>query len=137
MRSSGAPRSAATNHVEEGSVATRKKTARKKTGGQLLKSIDKELSDLSKAIEKNLAPLRREIDKAERKAGTEGARLLREARSRLNQVEIKGHSDWTQFLRGSRRDLSKALTDLERSVRPKRKKTAKKTRKKAARKKKA
>ena len=105
----------------------RKKAARKKTGGQLLKSIDKELSDLSKAIEKNLAPLRKEIDKAERKAGTEGARLLREARSRLNQVEIKGHSDWTQFLRGSRRDLSKALTGLERSVRPKRKKVAKKT----------
>jgi hypothetical protein len=122
-------------------VAARKKTARKKKvtrkktrakGGALIKAIDKELSGLSKAIDKRLAPLRKEIEKAERQAGSGGARLLREARKRLNEIEIKGHSDWTQFLQKSRRDLSGTLIGLERSVRPKRKKTAKK--KKAARK---
>ena len=116
-------------------MAARKKTARKKKatrkkrsarGGGLIGAIDKELSSLSKTIDKNLAPLRKEIEKAERQAGSEGARLLREARKRLNQIEIKGHSDWTQFLRKSRRDLSGTLAGIERSVRPKRKKTAKK-----------
>jgi hypothetical protein len=120
-------------------VAARKKTVRKKAsrkkspasrarrpkgGAQLLEAIDKELSDLSKAVDKNLAPLRRQIEKAERQAGREGARMLREARKRLNEVEIKGHSDWMQFLRRSRRELSKTLTDLESAVRPKRKTAA-------------
>jgi hypothetical protein len=111
---------------------TRKKTAARKRGKGLVDTIEKELADLSKAMEKRLAPLRKEIDKAERQAGTEGARLLREARRRLNKVEIKGQSDLEKFLRRSRRDLSKALTGLEQSVRPKRKKAA---RKKTARKK--
>ena len=111
--------------------ATRKKAGRRKTGGDLLKTVDKELNDLSKAIDKQLAPLRKEIEKAERKAGTEGARLLREARRRRNDVEIRGHSDWTKFLRTSRRDLSKALTGLEQAVRPKRKTAKKKAKKKA------
>jgi len=106
--------------------ATRKKAGRRKAGGDLLKTVDKELNDLSKAIDKRLAPLRKEIEKAERKAGTEGARVLREARKRLNDVEIRGHSDWTKFLRTSRRDLSKALTGLEEAVRPKRKAAKKK-----------
>ncbi len=111
---------------------TRKKGTAKKRGGALLKSLDKELSSLSKSIDKQLAPLRKELDKAERQAGSGSARLLREARKRRNQIEIKGHSDWTQFLRKSRRDLSGALSDLERTVRPKAKKKAAK---KAARKK--
>ena len=111
---------------------TRKKASRKKTarqrGTQLLKTIDKEMSQLSKVVDKRLAPLRREIEKAERKAGTRGSKLLREARKRLNAVQIEGHSDLTKFLRKQRRELSHALTEIEHSVRPKRKKT---TRKKA------
>ena len=123
-------------------MATRKKTTRKKAGRKkitrkaLIKEIDKELAGLSKAVDKRLAPLLKEIDKAERQAGSEGARLLREARKRLNRVEIKGKSDWTQFLKKSQRELSGVLTDLERTVRPKRKKTTKKkTKKKTARRK--
>ncbi len=46
-------------------------------------------------------------------------------------MKIEGHSDLQQFLRRSRRQISKGLTDAERRVRPKRKKTA---RKKATRK---
>ncbi len=107
-------------------MAAKKKTTRKRRSRpDLLKDIDKELKALTKSIDKRLAPLRKEIEKAERRAGTEGARLLREARKRLNQVQIKGHSDVNKFIRSRRRDLSKALTDLEHSVRPARK-TAKK-----------
>ncbi len=105
---------------------TRKKSAARKRGGALLKTIDKELASLSRSIDKQLAPLRKEIEKAERQAGTGSARVIREARKRLNQIEIKGHSDWTQFLRKSRRDLSGALTELEKSVRPKKKAAKKK-----------
>lgn len=119
---------------------TRKKSARRKTklskrGARLIDSIEKELADLSKSIDKRMGPLRKEIEKAERQAGSGGARLLREARRKLNQLEIKGHTDWNQFLRRSRRDLSKALTEFEQSVRPKRKTAKKKTKKKKAKKK--
>lgn len=119
--------------------SARKKSARKKGGAKLIDTIEKELADLSKTVDKRVNTLRKEVDKAERKAGTEGARLLREAKKRLNKLEIGGHSEWRSFLRKSRRGLSDALSDLEKSVRPKkkaaRKKAAKKkaTRKKAAR----
>ena len=113
---------------------SRKKGAVRKRGGALLKTIDKELASLQRSIDRQLAPLRKEIEKAERQAGTGGARVIREARKRLNQIEIKGRSDWTQFLRKSRRDLSGALTELEKTVRPKKKKA---TKKKATKKKKA
>jgi len=118
-----------TRKKASGRKAAKKKTTRKKarTGRRGLDALEKELAGLSKSIDKSLAPLRKEIDKAERQAGTEGARLLREARRRINQLEIKGHSDFTQFLLRSRRDLSSALTGLEKSVRPKRKATKKKT----------
>jgi len=111
---------------------TRRKTAARKSTKTLVDSVEKEIADISKALDKQLAPLRKQIDKAERQAGTEGARLLREARKYLNAIEIKGHSDLNTFLKRSRRDVSKALTELEHTVRPKRKKT---TRKKTARKK--
>ncbi len=112
--------------------AARKKTARKVQPAKLVQAIEKELKVISKQIEKRLAPLRKEIDKAERKAGTRGAKLLREARHKLNTVDLKGRSDLDQFLRRRRRELSKALTELEGTVKPARK-TAK--RKKATRKK--
>ena len=64
-------------------------------------------------------------------AGSEAAKLLRQARARLNKVQIQGHSDVQKFLRKSRRQISKGLTSAERTVRPKRKTTA---RKKVARK---
>ncbi len=111
----------------------KKKAARKKQPLKLLDSVDKELKDISRQIEKSLAPLRKEIEKAERKAGTEGARLLREARHKLNGVNLKGQSELDQFLRKKRRELSKTLSGLEKAVRPKRKAPARKkaTRKKA------
>ncbi len=54
--------------------------------------------------------------------------MLREARKRLNDIELKGGSDVKKFLRQRRRDLSKALTDLSQTVRPSRKKTRRKKR---------
>jgi hypothetical protein len=68
---------------------------------------------------------------AERQAGSEAAKLLRQARTRIHRVEIRGDSDAQKFLKQRRRQLSKGLTQVERTVRPKRKKTA--TRKKTAR----
>ncbi len=113
----------------------RKKTARKKSGARkkaarrrkttrdLGKRVDKEISALTKEVDKRLKPLRQELQKAERKAGTETSRVLREARKRLNDVELKGGSEFKKFLRQRRRDLSKALTDLSKAVRPARKKS--------------
>jgi hypothetical protein len=115
---------------------TRRKTARRRSGS-VLDAIDRELADLSKQIDRRLAPLRREIERAERQVGTEAAKQLRRARRQLDQVTVTGHSDWKKFLRGSKRDLSRALGQLERSVRPVAKKKAagkkKAVRKKAAR----
>ena len=85
---------------------------------RLVQRIDREINDLSRQIERRLAPLRREIRKAEKQAGSEAARLLREARRRLDAVQVKGHADWQNFLRRSKRDLSTALGQLERSVAP-------------------
>jgi hypothetical protein len=115
---------------------TRKKTAKKKVAARkqaaaVVASIEKDLKNISKQIEKSLAPLRKEIDKAERKAGSGGARLLRQARAKLNAVDLKGHSELDAFLRKSRRELSKTLSDLERSVRPKATARKKPARKKA------
>ena len=52
-------------------------------------NVDKELDKLSKSIDRSLAPLRREIDKAERKAGTGSARLLREATLKGQDIPTK------------------------------------------------
>jgi hypothetical protein len=93
---------------------------------RLVQRIDRELTDLSKQIERRLAPLRREIRKAEKQAGSEAGRLLREARRRLDAVQVKGHADWQKFLRRSKRDLSAALGQLERSVAPVRRKAPRK-----------
>ena len=101
----------------------RKKSARRASGTDLAKRIEKELADLSKQIDKRLSPLRKEIDKAERKAGTGASRVIREARKRLNDIELGGQSDFKQFLRKRRRDLSHALTELSETVRPHRKKS--------------
>lgn len=126
--------------------ATRKSgKARKTSQRALLKTIDRELKDLSKQLEARLRPLRTEMAKAEKRAGSGAARLLGQAKARLGKVKITGHGDWEKFLRRSRADLTKALGQLERSVRkaskPKRRKAAgrkktvrrKATRKKAAR----
>jgi hypothetical protein len=51
----------------------------------------------------------------------------------MNKYKVKGQSDWHKFVRQSKQDLSKAFSQLEKSVRPKAKKKARK--KKAARKK--
>lgn len=110
-------------------MAARKKSRRK----SLIDSIEKELKDLSKHVERRLAPLRKEVDKAERKAGTGTAKLLRQARARLNEVQISGDSELKKFLRQRKRQLSKGLTETEKVVRPKRKKKA--SRKSPARKK--
>ena len=123
----------------EGAVAARKKTARKKTTRKkttakaLIKRVDREITAISKDVEKRLAPLRREIQKAERQAGTEASRLLRQARARLNKVEIKGTADWQKFLRQRRRDISKALGQIESAVRPKAKKKTARRKKARAR----
>ena len=79
-------------------MAARKKSRRK----SLIDSIEKELKDLSKDLERRLRPLRREVDKAEKKAGAGTAKLLREARARLNKVAIQGDSDLQKFLRQRR-----------------------------------
>lgn len=99
----------------------RKKTARRrKSRTDLGKRIEKEISDLSKQVEKRLKPLRQELDRAERKAGTGTSRVLRETRKRLNDIQLKGESNFKKFLRSRRRDLSKALTELSEAVRPSR-----------------
>jgi hypothetical protein len=109
----------------------RKKTARKtsarakRDAEKLLSRINSEVKDLTKEVEKRLKPLQKEIEKAERKAGTQGARLLREARKRLNDVDLQGGSDMMSFLRKRRSDLSKAITELEGTVRPHRKQSRK------------
>lgn len=114
--------------------ASRKKTAkqRKRAGDQLVKRLDKELKQLAKDIDRRLKPLQKEFQKAERRAGTEGARLLRQARKRVNAIDLGGHSDLMVFMRKQRRGISHALSELETGVRPHRKKAAGK--KKAARK---
>jgi hypothetical protein len=97
---------------------------------RLVQRIDREITDLSKQIERRIAPLRREIQRAEKQAGSEAARLLREARRRLDAVQVKGHADWQNFLRRSKRDLSKALGQLERSMSPVRRPARRKVRRK-------
>lgn len=109
-------------------MAAKKKSrkASRKKRKSLIDTIEKELSDIAKALEKRLSALRKELDKAERQASTGGARVIRDARKRINKIEIKGHSDFESFLKRQRRELSKTLTGLEKSVRPKKKKARKK-----------
>ena len=111
-------------------AAKKKKTARKSKN--LVDVIEEELRDLSKDLERRLRPLQKQVGIAERKAGSATAKLLRQARARLNKLSIAGESDLKKFLRKQRRQISKGLTETEKAVRPKRKKKA--VRKKAARK---
>lgn len=126
-----------TSYMEDPEVAARKKKAAKKKatkkkagrkkpagkkGAELGNRIAKELSDLNKQIEKRLKPLRKEIEQAERRAGTKASRVIRETRKRLNDVELSGGVPFEKFLRAQRRDLSKALTEMSKAVRPARKK---------------
>lgn len=122
--------------------STRKKTTKRSTrkkkmnGAKLLKAADRELTAVAKRIDKQIDRMGKEMRKAERQAARETARLLRQARTKLDKLPVKGSSEWNKFLRQSKKDLSKTLGSLERSVKPKpvrkKKKTAKKktTRKK-------
>ena len=126
-------------------MTARKKTARKKSIQRkanpkgLLHAADRELAQLSKRFDRRMVGLGRGIQKAEREAGREAAKLLHQARAKLDKMNVRGSSDWDKFLRDTKRDLSRTLGKLERSVRPqpvRKKKTAKKTpRKKTTRKK--
>ena len=108
----------------------------------MIDAADRELAMLSKRIEKQMARVEREIHKAERDLGREAAKLLHQARGKLDMMQVRGSSEWVKFLRESKRDLSKTLGKVERVIRPKpaaKKKTAKKksakkktTRKKAS-----
>lgn len=121
-------------------MAARKRTAKRSATGKkpakkaknLVDSIEKELKDLSKDLERRLRPLQKQVGIAERKAGSATAKLLRQARARLNRLSIAGESDLKKFLRKQRRQISKGLSETEKAVRPKRKK--KPVRKKAGRK---
>jgi len=115
------------------SKKTRKKSARTKSRG-LGASLDRELAQLSKRIDRDLKQLGRSIDRAQIQAGREAARLVGQARTQLSKAEVRGNSEWENFLRKSQRDLVGLLGRLERAVRPKRKKA---TRKKRATRKKA
>jgi hypothetical protein len=108
---------------------TTKRTPRKKTAKQnaakLLKAADRELTALAKRIDKQIDRMGKEMRKAERQAAREAAKKLRGARSKLDKLQVKGSGDLNKFLRQSKKDLSKTLEKLERSVKPKpaRKKT--------------
>ena len=52
-------------------MAARKKTARSRSRGSVVDSVERELKDLSREVERRLRPLQREIAKAERQAGSE------------------------------------------------------------------
>lgn len=86
----------------------RKKTARKKAPS-LMKAVERELGGLSKRFDRQMDRLGSGLDKTQRDAGREAARLLRQARTRLDKTLVK----------------------LERSVRPKPARKKKATRKKA------
>jgi hypothetical protein len=111
--------------------STRRKTARKSrpNAKSLLHAADRELAQLSNRFETQLALVGRETQPPPPHPGREAAKLLRQARAKLDKMQVRGSSEWDKFLRKSKRDLSQTLGKLEKTVSPKpksKKKTAKK-----------
>ena len=60
-----------------------------------------------------------DVGHVEQLTASAAAKLIRQARAKLDKMEVRGSGEWNRFLRDSKRDLSKTLGKLERSVRPK------------------